>query len=126
MTPFAIASLYTYIFFNFPLYLQSVPIHSANVVKSFTKACGRVLSSAPLQLIGSDTVICTIQYVVCFPLPLLCGMFYLSNIVEWICIYYLICLFFYGDRLCGPEVTVCGYRFKGPGSIPGVSTFFQK
>jgi hypothetical protein len=29
------------IFFNFPLYLQSVPIHSGNVVK----ACRRVLSS---------------------------------------------------------------------------------
>jgi hypothetical protein len=37
-----------YFFFNFPLYLQSVPVrvHSANVVKSCTKACRRVLRQA--------------------------------------------------------------------------------
>jgi hypothetical protein len=40
-----------YIFFNFPLYLQSVPIYSANVVKSCTKACIRVLTSTPPFLI---------------------------------------------------------------------------
>jgi hypothetical protein len=42
-------------FFNFPLYLQSVPVHSANVVKSCTKACRRVLTSTPLYLIGSES-----------------------------------------------------------------------
>jgi hypothetical protein len=41
-------------FFNFPLYLQSVQIHSANVVKSCTKACRRVLASTLLYLIGSE------------------------------------------------------------------------
>jgi hypothetical protein len=43
------------IFFNFPLYLQSVPIHSANAVKSYTKACRRVLTSTLLYLIGSES-----------------------------------------------------------------------
>jgi hypothetical protein len=42
------------IFFNFPLYLQSVPIHSANVVKSYKKACRRVLTSTLLYLIESE------------------------------------------------------------------------
>jgi hypothetical protein len=42
-------------FFNFPLYLQSVPVHSANVVKSCTKACRRVLISTLLYLIGSES-----------------------------------------------------------------------
>jgi hypothetical protein len=42
-------------FFNFPLYLQSVPIHSANVVKSCTKACKRVLTGTLLYLIGSES-----------------------------------------------------------------------
>jgi hypothetical protein len=42
------------LFFNFPFYLQSVPVHSANVVKSCTKACGRVLTSTLLYLIGSE------------------------------------------------------------------------
>jgi hypothetical protein len=41
-------------FFNFPLYLQFVPLHSANVVKSCTKACRRVLTSILLYLIGSE------------------------------------------------------------------------
>jgi hypothetical protein len=38
-------------FFNFPLHLQSVPVHSANVVKS----CRRVLTSILLYLIGSES-----------------------------------------------------------------------
>jgi hypothetical protein len=42
-------------FFYFPLYLQSVPIHSAKVVKSCTKACRRVLTSTLLYLIGSES-----------------------------------------------------------------------
>jgi hypothetical protein len=41
-------------FFNFPLYLQFVPVHSANVVKSCTKACRRALTSTLLYLIGSE------------------------------------------------------------------------
>jgi hypothetical protein len=41
-------------FFNFPLSLQSVPIHPANVVKSCTKTCRRVLTSTLLYLIGSE------------------------------------------------------------------------
>jgi hypothetical protein len=43
----------TVIFFVIPIYLQSVPAHSANCVKTYTMACRRVLSSVPLQLIGS-------------------------------------------------------------------------
>jgi hypothetical protein len=31
-----------------PFYLQSVAVHSANCVKTYTLACRRVLSSAPL------------------------------------------------------------------------------
>jgi hypothetical protein len=42
-------------FFNFPLYLQSVPVHSANVVKSCPKACRRVLTSTLLYLIRSES-----------------------------------------------------------------------
>jgi hypothetical protein len=38
-----------------PLYLQSVQVHSANVVKSRTKACTRVLTSTLLYLIGSES-----------------------------------------------------------------------
>jgi hypothetical protein len=41
--------------FNFPLYLQSVPVHSANVVKSYIKACRRVLTSILLYLIGPQS-----------------------------------------------------------------------
>jgi hypothetical protein len=41
--------------FNFPFYLQSVPTHSANVVKLYTKACRRVLTSTLLFLIGSES-----------------------------------------------------------------------
>jgi hypothetical protein len=41
-------------FFNFPLYLQPVSIHSANVVKSCTKACRIVLTSTLLYLIRSE------------------------------------------------------------------------
>jgi hypothetical protein len=38
---------------------------------------------------------------------------------------------FYGilcsnDRLCGLEVTVSGYRSRGPGSIPGATRFSEK
>jgi hypothetical protein len=43
-----------FFFFNFPLYLQSVPIPSANVVKLYTKACKRLLTSTLLYLIGSE------------------------------------------------------------------------
>jgi hypothetical protein len=47
---------YHHFFFSiFPLYLQSVPIHSANVEKSCTKACIRVLTSALLYLVGSES-----------------------------------------------------------------------
>jgi hypothetical protein len=42
-------------FFNFSLYLLSVPIHSANVVMSCTKACRRVLTSTLLYFIGSES-----------------------------------------------------------------------
>jgi hypothetical protein len=35
-------------FFVIPLYLQAVPVHSANCVRTYTVACRRVLSSAPL------------------------------------------------------------------------------
>jgi hypothetical protein len=34
--------------FLIPFYLQSVPVHSANCVETYTVACRRVLSSAPL------------------------------------------------------------------------------
>jgi hypothetical protein len=44
----------TEIIFNFPLYLISVSMHSANAVKSCTKACRRVLTSTVLHLIGSE------------------------------------------------------------------------
>jgi hypothetical protein len=30
------------------------------------------------------------------------------------------------DRLCGLVVKVLGYRFRGPGSIPGVTKFSEK
>jgi hypothetical protein len=41
--------------FNFPLHLQSVPVHSANVVKPCTKAYRRVLTSTLLYLIRSES-----------------------------------------------------------------------
>jgi hypothetical protein len=41
--------------YNFLLYFQSVPIHSANVVKSYTKACRRVTTGTLLYLIGSES-----------------------------------------------------------------------
>jgi hypothetical protein len=44
-----------FLFFNFPLYLQSVPIHSANDIKPCTKACRRMLNSTLLYLIGSES-----------------------------------------------------------------------
>jgi hypothetical protein len=37
-----------YIFFVIPFYLQSVPVYSANCVKTYTVACIRVLSRASL------------------------------------------------------------------------------
>jgi hypothetical protein len=30
------------------------------------------------------------------------------------------------DRLCGVVARVPGYRFRGPGSIPGVTKFSEK
>jgi hypothetical protein len=30
------------------------------------------------------------------------------------------------DRLCGLVVRVAGYRFRGPGSIPGAARFSEK
>jgi hypothetical protein len=42
-------------FLNFPLYLQSVPVHSTNFVKSCTKAYRRVLTSTLLYLIGWES-----------------------------------------------------------------------
>jgi hypothetical protein len=42
-------------FFNFPLYLQSVPTHSANVLRPCRKARRRVLTSTLLYLIGSES-----------------------------------------------------------------------
>jgi hypothetical protein len=47
--------LTAYYFFNFPLYLQSVLIHLANVVKLYIKACRRVLTSTLLYLIGAES-----------------------------------------------------------------------
>jgi hypothetical protein len=35
--------------------MQSVPIHSASVVKSCTKACRKVLTSTILYLVGSES-----------------------------------------------------------------------
>jgi hypothetical protein len=40
----------------FQLHLQSVPVHSANVVKPCTKTCGKVLTSTLLYLIGSESL----------------------------------------------------------------------
>jgi hypothetical protein len=31
-----------------------------------------------------------------------------------------------GDRLCGLVVKVTGYRFRGPGPIPGATRFFSE
>jgi hypothetical protein len=42
-------------FFNSPHYLQSVPVHSADVVKSCTEACRRVLTSTLLYVIGPES-----------------------------------------------------------------------
>jgi hypothetical protein len=39
---------YQFFFFVIPFHLQSVPVHSANCVKTYTVPCRRVLSSAPL------------------------------------------------------------------------------
>jgi hypothetical protein len=40
-----------------PFYLQSVPVHSATCVQTYTMAWRRVLSSAPLWLIGSRPLV---------------------------------------------------------------------
>jgi hypothetical protein len=45
----------TNFYFNFPLHLQSVPIYSANVVKSCTKTCRIVFTSTLLYLIRSES-----------------------------------------------------------------------
>jgi hypothetical protein len=44
--------------------LQSVPIHSANVVKLYAKTCRRVLTSTLLYLIGSESS-CDVGSVTC-------------------------------------------------------------
>jgi hypothetical protein len=44
-------------FFVIPFHLQYVIVHSANCVETYTVACGRVLSSAPLQLTGSRPLV---------------------------------------------------------------------
>jgi hypothetical protein len=44
-------------FFVTAFYLQSVAVHSANCVKTYTVACRRVLSGAPLQLMGSRPLV---------------------------------------------------------------------
>jgi hypothetical protein len=45
-------------FFCNPFYLQSVLVHSANCVENmYTVACRRVLSSAPLLVIGSKPLV---------------------------------------------------------------------
>jgi hypothetical protein len=38
----------------------------------------------------------------------------------------LVCVWNMHDRLCGLVVRVLGYRFGGPGSIPGTTRFFEK
>jgi hypothetical protein len=38
-----------------PLYLQSLLIHSENAVRSYTRACRRVITSTLLYLIGSES-----------------------------------------------------------------------
>jgi hypothetical protein len=43
--------------FVIPFYLQSVPVHSANCVKTYTMALRRVHSSSPLKLIGSRPLV---------------------------------------------------------------------
>jgi hypothetical protein len=30
------------------------------------------------------------------------------------------------DHLCGPVVRIPGYRYRGPGSIPGATRFSEK
>jgi hypothetical protein len=35
-------------------------------------------------------------------------------------------MYIYFDRLCGLVVRVLGYRFGGPGSIPGTTRFSDK
>jgi hypothetical protein len=50
----------SYVSVNFsviPFSLQSVPVHSADCVKTYTVSCRGVLSSAHLYLIGSGPVV---------------------------------------------------------------------
>jgi hypothetical protein len=42
------AYIFIFIFFVIPLYLQSVPVHSENLVWTYTVASGRVLSGTAL------------------------------------------------------------------------------
>jgi hypothetical protein len=35
-------------------YLQSVPVHSANAVRTYTKGCRRVLTTTLLSVMGSE------------------------------------------------------------------------
>jgi hypothetical protein len=42
------------LFFNFPLYLQAVPVHSANIVKSRTKACDWMISLLETAVLSSQ------------------------------------------------------------------------
>jgi hypothetical protein len=55
LSPHLSRYIYIFVVVNFPLYLQSVPIHSANVVKSYTKACRRVRTSSLLYLTGPES-----------------------------------------------------------------------
>jgi hypothetical protein len=48
LIPSPVASLQCIYIFVIPFYLQSVPVHSANCVKTYTMACRRVLSNALL------------------------------------------------------------------------------
>jgi hypothetical protein len=44
---------------------------------------------------------------------------------DFVCMFY-ICNIFFHDRLCGVVVRVPGRRYRGPGSIPGVTRFFLR
>jgi hypothetical protein len=48
-------TIFLSIFYRIPLYFQSVIIHSANVVRSYTKTFRRVLNNTLLYLIGSES-----------------------------------------------------------------------
>jgi hypothetical protein len=40
--------------------------------------------------------------------------------------YFKVWVSLYNDRLCGLVVRILGYRFGGPGSIPGTTSFSDK